>query len=222
MSTAEAFPQPVAATQDDPVLECLSFLARRHDRPSSPVVLSAGLALTDTGKLPFHQIEAALEHVGLRAETIRRPFLRRWRPSSTPAVLELKDDHAVVLLEVKDKQGLIWDPRRPDEYWTDLARLEESYKGSAVLIEADPTRARENERPWAKAARTHWFWSEVWRVRRSFMFVALAAMVINLLAFALPLFTMNVYDRIIPNKSVASLWVLALGVMLASPRTHKS
>ncbi|HEX5775216.1 MAG TPA: type I secretion system permease/ATPase [Caulobacteraceae bacterium] len=215
MSTAEAFPQPDAATQDDPVLECLSFLARRHDRPSSPVVLSAGLALTDTGKLPFHQIEAALEHVGLRAETIRRPFLRRWRPSSTPAILELKDDHAVVLLAVKDKQGLIWDPRRPDEYWADLARLEETYKGSAVLIEADPTRDRENERPWAKAARTHWFWSEVWRVRRSFMFVALAAGVINLLAFALPLFTMNVYDRIIPNKSVASLWVLALGVVLA-------
>ena len=66
-----------------------------------------------------------------------------------------------------------------------------------------------------QAARTHWFWSEVWRVRRGFMFVALAAGVINLLAFALPLFTMNVYDRIIPNKSVASLWVLALGVMLA-------
>ena len=104
MSTAEAFPQPSAA-QDDPVLECLSFLARRYDRPSSPVVLSAGLALTDTGRLPFHQIEAALEHVGLRTEAIRRPFLRRWRPSATPAVLQLSDDHAVVLLDVKDKQG---------------------------------------------------------------------------------------------------------------------
>jgi ATP-binding cassette subfamily C protein LapB len=215
LSTAETLTQPIAATQDDPVLECLSFLARRYERPSSPVVLSAGLALTDTGRLPFHQIEAALEHVGMRAETIRRPMLQRWRPSSTPAVLELKDGHAVVLLEVRAKQGLIHDPRRTDDYWIDLARLEPDYKGAAVLIEPDPTRDRENERPWAKAARTHWFWSEIWRVRRSFMFVGLAATGINLLAFALPLFTMNVYDRIIPNKSVASLWVLALGVLLA-------
>ena len=42
-----------------------------------------------------------------------------------------------------------------------------------------------------------------------------AAFLINLLAFALPLFSMNVYDRIIPNRAVSSLWVLAIGVLLA-------
>lgn len=213
MSTAEAFPQ-LHAAQDDPVLECLTFLARRYDRPSSPVVLTAGLALSDTGKLPFHQIEAALEHVGIRTEVLRRP-LRRWKAADTPAILDLADGHAVVMLEVRGGQGLIHDPRRTDDVWMDLLKLEETYKGTAVVVEADPTRDRENERPWVKAARAHWFWSEIWKVRRSFGYVAMAAAVINLLAFAMPLFTMNVYDRIIPNRAQASLWVLAFGVLLA-------
>jgi ATP-binding cassette subfamily C protein LapB len=55
----------------------------------------------------------------------------------------------------------------------------------------------------------------VWKVRREFWPVLLAALIVNLLAFAMPLFTMNVYDRVIPNKAVSTLWVLALGVLFA-------
>jgi ATP-binding cassette subfamily C protein LapB len=55
----------------------------------------------------------------------------------------------------------------------------------------------------------------VWKVRREFWPVLLAALIVNMLAFAMPLFTMNVYDRVIPNKAAATLWVLALGVFLA-------
>src|SRR3546814_11012858 len=80
---------------------------------------------------------------------------------------------------------------------------------------ADHGRERAEERPWDERARQHWFWREVWRARGGFGYVMLAAAIINLPAFALPLFTMNVYDRIIPNKAASSLWVLGVGVMLA-------
>ncbi len=63
--------------------------------------------------------------------------------------------------------------------------------------------------------RNHWFWSEVWKERDQYFYVMLASLFINLLAFALPLFTMNVYDRIIPNRAATSLWVLALGALFA-------
>ena len=45
--------------------------------------------------------------------------------------------------------------------------------------------------------------------------VVLAAVFINVLGIVSPIFVMNVYDRILPNKAVASLWVLAIGVSLA-------
>lgn len=199
----------------DPVLDCLTFLARRSDRPSSPVLLRAGLALSATGTLPFHQIEPALEQVGMRGEPVARRRIRGWRLQQLPAILELSDDRAVVLLEMKGGDALVYTPGTAEPMWIPSDDLEPSYIGQAIAIEADPTRERANERPWDKVRRTHWFWSEVWKVRKEFWPVLLAALIVNLLALAVPLFTMNVYDRVIPNKAVPTLWVLAIGVALA-------
>jgi len=204
----------VSTAVADEVTECLSFLARRFERPSSPVIIRAGLALDESGNLPFHQIESALDQIGLRGSSYSGK-LTGLKSRRLPAVLKLAGNRAAVLLEVKNGEALLYRPGDSEPRWTDAESLVADYGGSAVCIEPDPTAEREGERPWQRAARTHWFWSEVWKVRRSFIYVGLAAAVINLLALALPLFTMNVYDRIIPNKSTISLWVLAVGVFLA-------
>ena len=197
----------------DEVTACLAFIARRFDRPSSPVILRAGLALDEHGRLPFHQVESALDQVGIRGEPWEGAF-KAIKAKHLPAVIRLGDG-AAVLLELNGGEALVYRPSYDAPVWIEAAALAPSFAGQAVLVEPDPTRERENERPWQRAARAHWFWSEVWKVRKSFTYVALAATIINLLALALPLFTMNVYDRIIPNKSAVSLWVLAIGVLLA-------
>ena len=198
----------------DPVLDCLAYLARQSDRPSSPVLLRAGLALNEHGLLPFHQIEPALDQAGMRGEALHgKP--RGWRDGSLPAILELTGERAVILLEKRDRDGLVYAPGVAEPMWVPLDQVEAAFTGNAIMVEPDPTREREGERPWDKARRSHWFWSEAWKVRREFWPVMLAALVVNLLALALPLFTMNVYDRVIPNKAEATLWVLAVGVLLA-------
>lgn len=45
--------------------------------------------------------------------------------------------------------------------------------------------------------------------------LGLAAGLSNLLMLALPLFTMAVYDRVIPHGAMETLWALSLGVMIA-------
>ena len=199
----------------DPVLDCLTFLARHSDRPSSPVLMRAGLALSATGTLPFHQVEPALEQVGMRGESVVRRRLSGWRLQQLPAIAELTDERAIVLLEMKGGDALVYAPGTAEPMWVPVADLDPVFTGQAVAVEPDPTREREGERPWDKARRTHWFWSEVWKVRREFWPVLLAALIVNMLALAVPLFTMNVYDRVIPNKAVPTLWVLAIGVFLA-------
>ena len=199
----------------DPVLDCLTFLARRADRPSSPVLLRAGLALSATGTLPFHQVEPALDQVGMRGEPVSRRRISGWKLQQLPAILELADERAVVLLEMKAGDALIYAPGTAEPMWVPVSDLEPQFTGQAIAVEADPSQERAGERPWDKIRRTHWFWSEVWKVRGEFWPVLLAALIVNLLALAVPLFTMNVYDRVIPNKAVPTLWVLAIGVFLA-------
>jgi ATP-binding cassette subfamily C protein LapB len=145
----------------DPVLDCISYLARESDRPSAAVLICAGLALTADGKLPFHQIEPALDQIGMRGETLSRR-LRSWPAAKCPAILELTDERAVVLLDSKDSDGLVYAPGMGAPAWVRLQELEPAYAGRAVLVEADPTQERESERPWDKVRRTHWFWSEIW------------------------------------------------------------
>jgi ATP-binding cassette subfamily C protein LapB len=199
----------------DPVLDCLTFLARRADRPSSPVLLRAGLALSATGTLPFHQVEPALEQVGMRGELVSRRRFAGWRLQQLPAIVELADEKAIVLLEMKSGDALIYAPGAAEPMWVPASEIEPAFTGNAIVVEPDPTQERAGERPWDKIRQTHWFWSEVWKVRREFWPVLLAALIVNFLALAVPLFTMNVYDRVIPNKAVPTLWVLAIGVFLA-------
>src|SRR4051812_48130771 len=121
----------------DPVLECLTYLAREAERPSSPVLLRAGLALAPDGTLPFHQIEPALDQVGMCAEPITRR-IKSWPPAKCPAILELQDERAAVLLDTRGDEGLVFAPGIAEPTWVKLAELEPVYTGRAVVVEADP------------------------------------------------------------------------------------
>ena len=198
----------------DPVLDALSYLARTHDRPSSPTQLRAGLALDEQGLLPFHQIEPALEQAGMRGTALAKP-LHKIRDRELPAILELEGQRAAVLLEMEGRQALVYAPGIEEPMWIERSEIEQVFTGQAVHVEPDPTAERAGERPFDALKRRHWFWSEVWRARAQFRPVLLAALVINLLALAVPLFTMNVYDRVIPNEAVSTLWVLVIGVLVA-------
>ena len=61
----------------------------------------------------------------------------------------------------------------------------------------------------------HLIWTAIWQRKTVFVDALLATLLVNLLALAASIFSMQVYDRVIPNQGFHTLWVLSVGVVSA-------
>lgn len=198
----------------DPLLDCLVELSRIHGRPSTRAALVAGLPL-EKGALTPSLFGRAASRAGLSAKLVRRA-LERIDEILLPAVLMLKGEEACVLLgwdETGENARLLFPETGQGSVSLSRAALAERYSGVAIFCR--PHFRFDKRTPQVGEVRLrHWFWgalADQWQVYRD---VLGAALLINLMALAMPLFTMNVYDRVVPNRAIETLWVLALGVIL--------
>jgi ATP-binding cassette subfamily C protein LapB len=199
----------------DPLADSLLFLAAHHGRAISREALLAGLPITDD-RLDARLYERAAQRAGLEAQAIKRP-LTDIPALVLPAVLVMRNGSIRILLAIDEREQklTVIDPSSAAPPQSQpVSAVAANYLGFAFLVRpaasSDPRTNAAGEIP-----RPHWFWSVVSQFGANYSHVALAALVVNLLALASPLFIMNVYDRVIPNGAMASLTALAIGVMLA-------
>ncbi|STR44883.1 type I secretion system permease/ATPase [Iodobacter fluviatilis] len=196
----------------DPLLDCLAELTRIHGQPWTCEALSAGLPLTDNLLSPS-LVPRAAARAGLSARVVRRA-LQELPSSLFPVILLLKDRGACLLLEwTDDGMARICFPETGESSeLVDAESLAALHNGIVIFVR--PKFRFEARAPEHGAVRSrHWFWGVVkdnWRLYRDAL---LAALLINLLALAMPLFSMNVYDRVVPNHALETLWVLAVGAL---------
>ncbi|MFN3970381.1 MAG: ATP-binding cassette domain-containing protein [Gemmobacter sp.] len=174
------------------ILECLSLAGAAADPDLS-------------------QLAAAMRALGLPAQVIRAasPRADLW-----PGIAQMTSGQVVLVL-AQDRAGVtIYDPTCTDaRAEVPLHEFTRVYGGQ--VLRARLTLADVEARHAEPGATPHWFWGEFLRHRRQMVEVAAGSLVANLLAVAVALFSLQVYDRVIPHQSEPTLWVLALGALLA-------
>lgn len=198
----------------DPLLDCLVEVARLHGQGATRASLSAGLPLQPQESLPLSLAERAASRAGL-ATRVQRLALDEIDALTLPAILILHGNKACVLLGRDDTEH--WRVLLPETGQGAVTLSTEALQSrySGVVLFARPHFRFDERTPEIKPTRSgHWFWGPVLAQRFVYRDVLWAALLINLFALAFPIFSMNVYDRVVPNHATETLWVLAIGVTL--------
>ncbi len=194
---------------DDPLLRALETLSQLHGRPTSGQALAAGLPLPD-GRMVPTLAPRALERAGLSARLVQKP-LAQIDDLALPCILFLKDRQCVVLTGREGSRLEVVVPETGRGVVpVERADLERRYDGHALFARPE-IGYEQRDRPIALERKGHWFWSTLLRQWPTYTEVLIAAVLINAFALASPLFVMNVYDRVVPNNAIHTLWVLAIG-----------
>lgn len=156
----------------------------------------------------------------------------RWNAQNIPIIVQLESGE-LMLLESLDADGLVtyWlsdggDLVREEPLETLLTRVKPDAVMLGIAARGRDSRVDDFTRPWEE----HWFWQNFRHTGRKLSEIALASVTSNVLALGGILFSMQVYDRVIPAQSFPTLWVLFIGVLFAAAfeyfirlaRTHVS
>ncbi|MBM3346411.1 MAG: type I secretion system permease/ATPase, partial [Betaproteobacteria bacterium] len=190
--------------------ECLAQVTRIFGRPASAQALVSGLPVKDSGLTPEVFLRAA-DRAGLGARMVKAD-LQRISKLDLPAVLLLKDRGACVLAAKNDTEVSIVTSAGLERV-VPLSDLAADYTGTAIAL-ARLQRFEAGTSSERMLATHHWFWGTLARAWPMYAEVIAASILVNVFAVLTPLFTMNVYDRVVPNKAIETFWVLALGVLI--------
>ncbi|GGE53782.1 ABC transporter [Halopseudomonas oceani] len=200
---------------DDPLSACLLALATDQGIATTRGALVDGLPLQG-GRLSPSLFERAADRLDFSVNLIRQP-LGRINTQLLPCVLLLEGNRACLLDQI-DRDSRTAQVRQPElgmqRQELALDELAPIFTGVVIYCRKAFRPAPDPARAATPSADEHWFWSAIKANRRVYRDVLVAAFFVNLLALTLPLFVMNVYDRVVPNHATDTLWVLAAGAFL--------
>ncbi|RKG37965.1 type I secretion system permease/ATPase [Acinetobacter rongchengensis] len=152
--------------------------------------------------------------LNVRKADFSTDVLNPWR---LPVVVEFHNGQVAVIEKV-DSQGNASLQLSGDQGLSQTFSLKDLQANTKQVYIFRPetsvpdARIDEYIKPYEKS----WFWDIVLKDWKRYTDIMVASMIANILALATIIFSMQVYDRVVPSQSEPTLWVLAGGVLIAA------
>ncbi len=206
----------------DSLLNSLVLFTKLYHKPYTKEALLAGLPIDEEagdnllfsikkGKSLFSRAAAK---AGLKTTIVQKP-INKILKLQLPMILVLSGGHTCILENFSDdktKAKIIFSSNEASYEWINIHVLEEEYLGYAFMLKKEFTYDSKNVRT-MNLNYKHWFWDTIKLSKSIYIDVIIASLLINIFVLATPLFTMNVYDRVIPNNAKDTLLVFTIGVV---------
>lgn len=203
-------------TKPHTVIQCLSAIAQHHGIPLNPERLIHEFALGHEEPSVSGILRIATS-IGLKAKACKFTWDALLVQEGVFPMLALTSTGRgliVVGLRVEDdrKAVVILDPSLPSPQPAVVRREDFAaiWSGDIVLLKREHALSDPNQ-PFG----LRWFIPEILKQKTAFRDIALAAIAMNLLALATPLFFQAVIDKVLVHQSASTLSVLTIGVVIA-------
>ncbi len=199
-------------------VQCLAAIAQHHGVQVSPERLREEYSLSDEEPRPTLVIRMA-GSLGLKARMAKLSWKGLFAQQGVfPFIGALRNGRAVIIVGAqKDAQHpegnvAVLDPLQSDAgvHYLDRKTFCAQWNGAVILLKRS-LGLSDLQQPFGM----RWFIPEIIRQGGAFRDIALAAVALSVLSMASPIFFQLVIDKVLVHQSSSTLWVLAVGVLVA-------
>lgn len=200
--------------ETDCLLESLIFLAKYHQRGTSKESLVYGLGIH--GKvMNMAKFISSAKRIGLISKPVYREKITDIPTLALPSIIFTNDNCNAILVDYNidtNTAKAIFPNLSEGEIDISIDELNEKFTGKAIIIKPAYNFENRVNKDIHIPEPKKWFWGALKRNKEIYSRVIIASIFINIFVIATPLFIMNVYDRILPNNAIETLWALAIGI----------
>ena len=207
LGTSQPFIQQQSAA--DCGATCLAMISEYWGKKFSLNYLRELAEIGRTGA-SLKSLAKAAERMGFQARPVRASLtpLR----NQNPWIAHWQGNHYVAVYRFKNQQVLVADPAM-GKRWMSVKNFTENWTGYALILDPTPQLYR-NDIGEQKGIKTKNFLGIVWPYRSTIAQIIVISLFIQIFGIVTPLFTQVILDQVVVSKSIATLHVFAIGLLL--------